>query len=291
MNYIGFAIAAAGIFAISILLVKYVSKYIIQDSNSLFFWSYLPTLPFVIFIPLWQGWQFNWSFILPTIVQALLLSSGVHFYLKGLKQTDASVIGPLFQLQSGFIVILAGLFLHENYPPAVYGYLLLLTIGAMFVSVTDKTKWRGLFQKGVLFICVTQLLHAGANITVGFALKNTNSWQILFYSMVFSSIFSITYALAQKTPITWDFSKVKWLFLRGFLTILGTACLYKAFETNLAISASFGLLSSPLVFVISLLSAWLMPGLLEKQSLKTYLIRTFGMGIILISAWNILALR
>jgi hypothetical protein len=77
----------------------------------------------------------------------------------------------------------------------------------MFVSVTDKTKWRGLFQKGVLFICVTQLLHAGANIAVGFALKNTNSWQILFYSMVFSSIFSMT-ILAQKTPITWDFPRL-----------------------------------------------------------------------------------
>jgi drug/metabolite transporter (DMT)-like permease len=96
MSYIGFAIASAGTFAISILLVKYISKYIIQDSNSLFFWSYLPTLPFVLFIPLWQGWQFDWNFILPIIIQALLLSSGVHFYLKGLKQTDASVIRATF---------------------------------------------------------------------------------------------------------------------------------------------------------------------------------------------------
>lgn len=291
MSYIWFALASAITFGFSILLVKYISKYIIKDSSSLLFWGYVTTLPFVAFIPIWQGWQFDWSFILPVFLHSLLLTSGTVFFIKGLKQTDASVIGPLFQLQSGFIVILAAIFLNEQHSTSLYGALLLLTLGAMFVSVTDKSKWRGLLEPGVISICIMQLLHAGANIAVGFALKNTNSWQILFYSMVFNSIISISIAIAQKQPITRDLRKISWMLLRAFLTVLGTAFLYQAYKTNISISASFGLLSAPLVFVISLLSAWLVPGLLEKQSLKTYLIRVVGMVIILLSAWMVMKLR
>ena len=83
--------------------------------------------------------------------------------------------------------------------------------------------------------------------------------------MIFSEIFSAGFVLAKRAPIIHDFSKIKWMFLRGFLTVLGTSFLYKAFETNLSISASFGLLSSPLVFGVSLFSAWLLPSWLEKR--------------------------
>jgi|GEM_PF-6461802 len=291
MSYIWFALASATTFGFSILLVKYISKYIIKDSSSLLFWGYVTALPFVVFIPFWQGWQFDWSFILPIFLHSLLLTSGTVFFLKGLRQTDASIIGPLFQLQSGFIVVLAAIFLKEQHSLSLYGSLLLLTLGAMLVTVTDKSKWRGLLEPGVISICIMQLLHAGANIAVGLALKNTTGWQILFYSMIFNSLISIGIALSQKQPITLDLKKISWLFLRGFLTVLGTAFLYQAYKTNISISASFGLLSSPLVFIISLISAWLVPGLLEKQSLKTYLIRAAGMAIILFSTWLILKLR
>jgi hypothetical protein len=81
------------------------------------------------------------------------------------------------------------------------------------------------------------------------------------------------------------------MILRAILLLIATGLLYKAFESNLTISASFGLLFSPLVFIISLFSVWISPGLLEQQSSKTYLIRAIGMLIILFGAWNVLSLR
>jgi len=288
VNYIYIAITSAIVFAFTILLVKYISKHIIKDFNSFFFWTYISGLPFLIFIPLKYGLSFKPSFILPMIIHSILLTLGQYLFSRGVYLTDASVIGPLFQLQSGFITILAIVFLGERYNPFVYGYIVLLIIGAMLVSITDKTKILGFIQKGALYIMGMQLLHAGANIAVGFALKHESNWQVLFYSFLFNSIIVATYILlVKKTPIIRQFSKVKWMFLRAFLLLIATALLYKAFETNMAISATIGLLSSPLVFAISFISALVVPNLLEKQNMRTYLFRMIGMLIILLSAWQI----
>ena len=164
-------------------------------------------------------------------------------------------------------------------------------MGSMLVSVTDKTKLKGFMQKGVQFIIAMQLLHAGANIAVGFALKHTTNWQVLFYSFLFNSIIVSTFMLVKRAKIDTSTTTIKWMTARVALLLLATSLLYKAFESNLAISASFGLLSSPLVFVISLLSALFFPKVLEKQNRKTYLIRSIGMVIILTSAWMILRLK
>lgn len=291
MNYITLAILSAITFAIVILLAKYISKHKVKNVDTFFFWTYTIGLPFILLIPLNFGFQFNSSFIIPMIIHSLLLTSGQYLFTKGVYHTDASVIGPLFQLQSGFIVLLATIFLGETYPNQIYAYLGLLLMGSMLVSVTDKTKLKGFMQKGVQFIIAMQLLHAGANIAVGFALKHTTNWQVLFYSFLFNSIIVSTFMLVKRAKIDTSTTTIKWMTARVALLLLATSLLYKAFESNLAISASFGLLSSPLVFVISLLSALFFPKVLEKQNRKTYLIRSIGMVIILTSAWMILRLK
>lgn len=216
------------------------------------------------------------AIILPMVVHSILLTYGQYLFSKGIYLVDASVVSPQFQLQTGFILILATVFLNERYTPFIYGYLLLLIVGTIFVSVTDKTKLKGFLQKGVLYIVGMQIFHAGANIAVGFALKHTSSWQTLFYSFLFNSILVSGYIFAKKAKVTFQFSKVKWMLLRSFLLFSATALLYKGFETNISISAAIGLLSSPIVFSTSVFLAFVFPNLLEKQSLKTYAIRAVG---------------
>lgn len=291
MEYLYYSLASAIIFSLTILLVKYISKYIITDFNSFFFWTYVAGLPFIFLIPLRFGLAFTIPIILLMVVHSILLTFGQYLFSKGIYLVDTSVVSPLFQLQTGFILILATLFLNERYAPFIYGYLFLLIIGTIFVSVTDKTKLRGFLHKGVLYIIGMQLFHAGANIAVGFALKHTNSWQTLFYSFLFNSILVTGYIFTKKAKVTFEFSKIKWMLLRSFLLFSATALLYKAFETNVSISAAIGLLSSPIVFSTSVLLAFVFPNLLEKQSLKTYATRAIGMVLIIFGAWNIMMLR
>ncbi|MFC1711720.1 EamA family transporter [Patescibacteria group bacterium] len=291
MTYQHIALLSAVVFAFVTISAKFVSKHKVKDFNSFFFWTYIAGLPFIILIPLTQGFYFNLAILPSMIVHSILLTAGQYLFSKGIFLVDASVVSPLFQLQSGFVLILAMIFLGEKYPPFIYVYLIFLILGAMFVSATDKTKFKGLLQKGVLYILGMQLFHAGANIAIGFALKHTSSWQTLFYSFAFNSILVSLYMFIKREKVTRDFSKVSWMLLRAFLLLIATALLYKAFETNISISAALGLLSSPLVFVIAVACAIFSPKLLEKQSLKTYAIRAVGLIMIIYGAWNITILK
>ncbi|MBU0579052.1 EamA family transporter [Patescibacteria group bacterium] len=290
MSYQLLALSAAIIFALIILLVKYITKYVVKDFNSFFFWTYVSVIPFVLFIPMRYGLDFSVDMILPIIISSILLTAGQYLFSRGVFLVDASVISPLFQLQSGFILIFATIFLGERYQLLTYSFLLLMMLGTLFVSMTDKTKLKGFMQKGVLFIIGMQVFHAGANVAVGFALRYTSIWQILFYSFIFNSIITSSYILLKKASITWELSKIKWMFLRAILLLSANTLLYKAFETNVSVSAAIGLLSSPLVFVISVTLGLLLPKFLEKQSVKIYAIRTIGMLMILYGAWNIMKL-
>lgn len=157
MSYQLFALFAAIMFALSTLLVKYINKYIVKDADSFFFWTYLPTIPFVLMIPLRYGLDFNLKMILPTVFVSLFLTIGTYLFSKGISSVDVSVISPLFQLQSGFILIFATIFLGEKYQLSTYAFLMLMILGTLFVAVTDKVKLKGFLQKGVLFIIGMQV--------------------------------------------------------------------------------------------------------------------------------------
>lgn len=288
MDYILLSFSSALVFASIILLVKYISKYVITDFNSFFFWTYVAGLPFVLLIPFIVGIPIGWQIVIPMIVHSVLLTYGQYLFSRGIYLVDASVVSPLFQLQSGFVLILATLLLGERYPISIYSFLLVMMVGTILVSVTDKTKFKGFIQKGIFYIIGMQFFHAGANVSVGYALKYANSWQTLFYSFVFNAILVIGYILITKAKVTLEFSKIKWMLIRSFLLFSATALLYKAFETNVSISAAIGLLSSPIVFVTSVILAVVFPNLLEKQSAKTYSIRALGMILIIYAAWNIM---
>ena len=237
MSYQLLALSAAIIFALIILLVKYITKYVVKDFNSFFFWTYVSVIPFVLFIPMRYGLDFSVDMILPIIISSILLTAGQYLFSRGVFLVDASVISPLFQLQSGFILIFATIFLGERYQLLTYSFLLLMMLGTLFVSVTNKTKLKGFMQKGVLFIIGMQVFHAGANVAVGFALRYTSIWQILFYSFIFNSIITSSYILLKKASITWELSKIKWMFLRAILLLRFGLINYTA---KLA-RASFGL--------------------------------------------------
>ncbi|MBI9045084.1 MAG: EamA family transporter [Anaerolineaceae bacterium] len=288
MNYQLIALASAFIFSLVILIGKYITTHIVEDHNSFFFWTYTPVLPFVFLIPLRFGFQLTQEMILPLLICTLLLTIGQYFFARGIFTVDASVISPLFQLQSGFILIFATFFLGEKHELLTYSFLLLMLLGTILVSITDKTHLKGFLQIGVLYIIGMQIFHAGANVAVGFALRYTTTWQVLFYTFVLNSIISGIFILVKKVPITFQPAKIKWLFARSFLLLIATSLLYTAFETNISVSSAIGLLSSPIVFSISVILGLFFPSFLEKQSPKTYLIRAAGMLMILYSAWNIM---
>ena len=77
------------------------------------------------------------------------------------------------------------------------------------------------------------------------------------------------------------------MFVATFVSAVGGIFLSRAFEENVTISSAIGLLNAPLVFVVSVLASRFVPELLEHHSVKVYMVRGLGLGIILLGAFKI----
>ena len=287
-QYVIFSLLAAVSFAISSLLNKLTSKHSINNKNSLMalflIFSFILGLLLFPFI--------NISFppiqaIKPLIINTLTFSFGYYLFYNGIFSTDASSFAPLFQLQSGLIAVLAFLFLGERFPSADYLWLGLLFIGAIIVTVDESMSLKSFLKRGVLSILAMQLLHAISNLFVGITLKYLTPVEILFWQYLILGFLFTPFYLITKPRLRYSVKKLSPLFLASTLSSLGAIFLFKAFTSNLTISSTIAMLSTPLIFVISVIASKFFPQLLEQHSRKVYLVRSIGLAFILLGAYKI----
>lgn len=287
-SYVVFSLIAAFSFAFSSLINKFTSKHKISNSWVLLFYYYICYLPSILFIPFifkisipTSGWQYIFLY-------ALTFFLGNIFFTKAIYKLDASSIAPFFQLQSAFIALFAYLFLSERFPIQNYFFIGLMLVGAMFITYNEKMKFKSFLQIGVVLIIIQQLLHALSNLFGGFALKQMSSFTVIFWGDLIAASFAlllIPFLGISKLKV--KLSQIKPLFLSGIFSTIGATSLFTAFATNLTISSALSLLTSPIVFVFSLVISFVKPDLLEHNSKKVYLIRLFGILLILIGAYKL----
>lgn len=288
MSYIIYALVAAFCFGVSQILNKLLSKHSINNSESLMAYFMMATFVFglflVPFVPL----------TIPTLYQLLLMFVatsafllGYYLFYKGIFTADASTFAPLFQLQAGLIAFLAFLFLGERFPLQNYFWMALLVIGTILVLYNEKMSLKNFITKGVAFILGMQVLHAVSNLFVGFILKEVSSLQLLFWEDMMIGILLVLFLVAKKPKLKYPVSQVYPMFISSFVVGLGVIALFEAFAQNLTISSVIGLLSAPMVFVVSLLASKISPTFLEHHSTKVYVVRGVGLLVILLGAYKI----
>lgn len=284
MSYIFFALLAAFFFAASFILNKIVANHQVKNPDSLFTLTLWLISLNILFIPTITTPKFDFQALPHIVMYSITFVVGFYLMTKGIYSVDVSVLGPLFQLQSGFIAILAAVFLGERFPG--YNYLLVacLVIGAMLVSVNERLNPKAFLSSGVLLIIAMQFLHAVSNIFVGFALKSIDFWSVVFFGQILNAILVSIIALIRQPKLNYPAKTIGTLYVRGFFQFLGAIFLFKAFQTNLSIAGALGLLAAPIVLVISILSSHFFPNLLEHHSRKVYAVRGIGLLIILFAA-------
>lgn len=284
MNYIFFALLAAICFATSSLISKFISKHRIPKPDSLFVLTLFLVLPNIILIPFLSPIQFSTPAIAPLVLYSLFFTLGLYFFTKGIYLIDASVAGPLFQVQSGLIVILAAIFLNEKLSTQNYLWIALLLVGAILVTLNEKMSLKSFLQTGVVFILIMQVLHAISNIFVRFALTSINPFNVIFFGYILHALFAGTYTLIKKPILKFPSNTILLLYFRGAVQFIGATSLFYAFQQNVSISSTLGLLSAPIVFIVSVIASKFYPKLLEHHSAKVYLIRGLGLVMILFGA-------
>ena len=284
MSYIFLSFLASTLFAGSIIVNKLLAKHKIDNPDSLFTLLMFLSLPGALVIPFIPFATLSLPPVTHLLLYSIFFTAGMYLFSQAIYTIDASVVGPIFQLQAGLIVVLAAIFLGERFSFANYVWIFLLLIGVALVSLTEKMKLGIFLQRGMLFLLAMQLFHAISNIFVGFALREVNFWSVVFYGAIVNFTLGVIFYLTQKPKINYPTNTLGSVFLGRAFSFAGAVALFSAFETNLSISSTIGLLSGPIVFIVSIIASKWFPKLLEHHSAKVYAIRGIGLLIILFGA-------
>jgi drug/metabolite transporter (DMT)-like permease len=288
MNYIFFAGTAAVAFAISQVLNKLLSKHSIDNKDSLMAYFMVATFTFgltlIPFVPLTLP---SWEVLQLLMFAAATFLIGYYFFFRGIFTTDASSVAPLFQTQAALVALLAFLFLGERFPLQNYLWMILLGIGAILVSFDEKMSVKGFLRPGIALILLMQVFHALSNVVVGVALNQVSPLTFLFWENMIIGLAAIVFILFKKPKMNYSLNQIIPMFISSFVVGIGILSLFRAFAENLTISSVVGLLSAPLVFVISLIASRFSPTFLEHHTSKVYFVRGLGLIIILVGAYQI----
>lgn len=287
MNPLVYAWVASITYGLYSVTAKLIGKYQLSNSYQFSFFITLISGLLMATIALSNGAKFapNWSFI---ILASLFLALGNALYLRALKVLDVSVISPLFNVRVAITVILSFLILGESLSIQSIYLIGIIFIAGFFASMDEAFSFKSFFTKnigiGLLFMLVLSI----QSIFVNKAINLSDYWTATLWMSLIAIVFSfvIFYSRFKDDLSTTSPKKYFGVGLLALIGGVGDLAAYKAFEGNVGLSSV--IISLPVsMFLAFILSLW-KPSLMEKHSLRVYLVRFTAAGIMI---WSALQLK
>ncbi len=287
MSPIFFAWVASITYGLYSVVAKLIGKYKLKNTYQFSFFATLFSGIVMAIVSYINGGRiaFNWTYIL---LAAVFLAFGNILYVTALKILDVSVMSPLFNIRVAITVIIGFLILGETFSVKSIILIAIIFIAGFFTSMDEEFSIKSFFTKkigiGLFFMLVLSI----QSIFINRAIDQTNYWTATLWISLLAIIFSFVF-LYPKFKNDLRHTKPKDYLGVGLLAIIG--CIgdlsaFKAFESSVGLSSV--IISLPLsMIIVFILSIW-KPTLLEKHSLKVYLVRFVAAGIMI---WGALQLR
>jgi drug/metabolite transporter (DMT)-like permease len=282
MSYIIYAWLASLTFGLSVVIAKIVAKHSIKNMwyfNFIYaLFSFLYVIPFAL----------RYELVFPVIWHNLILSSifdalALVFYTLTLYNLDVSIIGPLFNLRSAFAAILGVFILRETLSLTQIGLILVIFIAGFFVSFTNSFSIKKFLSKSIIFGIIMAFFSALRVIFINKSIEDVGLWE----TNLLNPLFSVILLLVTIPFFYKDIKKTKKIQVVGIavsaiLVTIGTIFSNFAYEVNVSISSN--IVSLPFSMIIVFILSFIWPKLLEKHSLKIYMIRFTCAFIMIFSA-------
>ncbi|MDO8509563.1 MAG: EamA family transporter [bacterium] len=280
MSYIAFAWIASIIYSVNSIFAKLISKYQLKNVSQYSFFMIFFSALFSGIIALLNGATLpsNWTFV---VLAGLFLSLANILYLKVLKTIDLSVFSAVFNLRVVISIILGFVILGEKINSQNIWIMILIIIAGIFASMDEKFSFKSFFSKSIILGIVFVIVLVVQNIFVNRASASTNYWTVILWMGIFASIFSFIFLFYSFKKDVAD-SKISDYLGVMFLSLLGTfgdLAAYKAFSGNVSLSTI--IISIPFSMILVFLLSFVKPELLEKHSLKVYVLRFAMVGIMI----------
>jgi drug/metabolite transporter (DMT)-like permease len=279
MPFYVFAWIASTLYAVELIVGKLISKY--QVSNAWlfnFFWSFFVLLlTFPVTIINHAGIPTHWLNLLLAAFFYAITGAG---YLNALKKIDVSVISPLSSLRTVISIILGVVLLGESYSLIKVLLVGLVFIASLFVTIDEHLSVKTFFKKSNLWMIGVLVAISLMSIFINWSVKENGFWTVTLWMPLLAQIMLLPTIFLWKKDVRF----LKKEHFGGMLTMAifgatGSMAANKALSMNVGISTVIMVLPISMLFAI-ILSA-LTPTLLEKHTLKVYVIRLAAAAVMI----------
>jgi len=180
MSWVIFSLLAAIGFGSISVLYKIVFEKLKGDMYFALFISAIVNLVAGLAIFYWQGFTLlNNLALLVVLIGGLSVAIAILFFYKATKIGDATVVGPLFNLNGLFIAVMAAIFLGEVFTFDKYLGVALLVLGAVLLS---KEKGSGFkLSKAFGLMVIATLAYSLSSILTKYLLGFAGYWIVFGY--------------------------------------------------------------------------------------------------------------
>ncbi|QTA37944.1 EamA family transporter [Thermosipho ferrireducens] len=243
-----------------------------------FGFSLLSMLPFIGFV--------NWDIIKVSFISGSIYSFSFFLYMYALTHEDISVVAPLYNINTIFLIFGAYFTLNEPMNFSKFFGSILMIYGVSFLKKSNKiykSYVNVLKSKGALSMIVSSILIAVGRIVDGFLTKEQGynpigySVGVYFVMTIYFFVSSVLYERGIKHHIILVKDKLLYLILGGFCNAYAYIALLKAFRyIDISVAEPLSMLSA----VVSILFA----RVFYKEAIK---IRLVGTAILISGAFII----
>jgi drug/metabolite transporter (DMT)-like permease len=220
----------------------------------------------------------------PIIIASIAQSIFYALYILSIYKLDVSTIAPLFNFRTIFAVLLGILLFQEKL--TVFQSLIagLVIIAGVFATFDEKMNVKSFFNLKVGLVLLSMLALSLANVCVKWAGETNSVWTITLWLSVFTFLSTIpTFPLFKKCYQRVKPVQVGLIGLISLLQVVTGISMTLAFMSNVGISSI--IISLPFSMVFAILFSFFAPKLLEKHTIKVYLIRFVSTVIMIYGAF------
>lgn len=280
-----FAWTASILFGLEGIVAKLISKHSISNPWFFnFFWT-LFVLVFIIPISLWFGAGFPlfWGYIFLGSLFSALASVLNTFAIYKL---DVSVLVSLFSFRTAMAVIVGAFFLNEVLTTHQYFLIAIIFIFGIFVSIDERFTLKSFFTWNIVIALSCMLALVFSAMFFKKAVAVNGFWNTTLWTPLFAQLWLLfTIPLFKKVVMSANLKQYWPVMVISILGVLGVLSANMAYSKNVSLSSV--IISLPLSMVIAFLFSQFAPEILEKHTLKVYLIRFISATIMVIAAVNL----
>lgn len=282
MPFYVFAWIGAFAYGFVSIISKLTGKYSVRNPWFFNFFYSLFALVMVAFLSFGKGVVLpnSWSNVfLVGLTYALF---GIFFILAIFK-LDVTTFIPLFNLRGALTAILAAIFLGEPLNNQKIFLVGVIFVAGIFLSIDERLSLKSFYNKHFLVALMAILSLTVNSLLIKQAMSVDSYWTVTFWQFLISQIL-----LLATIPFFWkDFGKFRPIQLFPMLLvamaqIVGDLATNKAYSVNAGVSSI--IVSIPVSMFMALILSLIFPQLLEKHTLKVYLIRFTSASVMIISA-------